>query len=129
MPTVMRMRCALVVLALYGLASPRAARGDVATDQMRARQLASFLGLASQIDEIVKAPRATTVEEAIVRSDARDDVVVALSRAGLELEAVRARLLHEEYQAKTAHDIIERGYQDSVGRWSIAAVLQRPTES
>jgi len=117
------MRGALIVLAACVLVAPRGARGDAATDRARAHQLVSLLGLESQLEELTKAAPPTTLQESIARANARDDIFVALSRAGLDVDETRARLQHEEYEAKTAHDLIQRRYEDSVERWSIAAVL------
>jgi hypothetical protein len=122
------MRGALLVLGLVlGLVlscvALTRAGADESTDAARARQLAAVLDLEPQIDRILHAPPPVTVEDSITRLNAIAEAMVALSRAGLDLEATIARLRHEEFEAKNAHDLIETRYQDSVTRWNIAAVL------
>jgi hypothetical protein len=117
------MRRVLAVLALSTLCVPERARADDATELARARQLASLLGLERRIESVAEATPPRDLSEALARTSAIDDAIVALSRAQLAIDATRARLLHEEHQARTAHELIQKRYEDSVERWSLAAVL------
>jgi len=113
------MRRVLVVCLLVG----NIARADQDSDEARARQLASILDLQPQLDLIRQAPPPTTVDESIGHLHAVERVIVALSRAELDADATRARLQHEEFESKNAHDLVEERHEASVARWNVAAVL------
>ncbi len=115
-------RAHLVVALACCVASARAA-ADAPTDDARARQLAAFLGIEPQIDGSVRATPPSTIEGAIAGLDATERAIIELSRASLDLDATVARLQHEEFEAKNAHDLIVEHHDDAVARWNIAAVL------
>jgi hypothetical protein len=118
------MRRALVVCVLVGSLVPMGASADEGgDDEARARQLASMLDLDVQLDVIRHAPPPTTVDESIAHLHAVERAMVTLSRAELDADGTRARLQHEEFESKNAHDLVEAGHERSVARWNIAAVL------
>ena len=112
------MRAALALCLLVGSVA-RAENGDEA----RAHTLASLLDVDAQLDVIRHAPPPTTVDETIAHLHAMERIIVTLSRAELDADAMRARLQHEEFESKNAHDLLDAGRERSVVRWNIAAVL------
>ncbi len=116
------MRRAIVLLALHGAATARADPLQGA-DAERARQLARILEIDPQIEFIRRAPPPTTAEESIARLNTVEQAIIELSRAGLAVDATLARLQHEEFEAKNAHDYLQSRLKDSLTRWNLAAVL------
>ncbi len=111
------------MLALACLAVPLGVDADEATDAARARQLATILGIEQHIDALLGAAPPVTLEDSIAHLGAVERAIIGLSRAALDVDATLARLQHEEFEAKNAHDLIEAHHEDAVARWNIAAVL------
>jgi hypothetical protein len=113
---------AVLLVAVSCATVARADPGEEA-DAARARDLAAVLGLAPLLERIVHAKPPASPEESLARVSAVEQAIVALSRAGLTLDAMLARLQREEFAAENAYDVLEDRHEDSLTRWNIAAIL------
>jgi hypothetical protein len=111
------------LLLVFSCATAAHADPDESADAARAWHIAIALGLDPLIERIRHQPPPASPEEATAQIRATEQLIVALSRAALTMDATLARLQHEEYAARTAHDLIEDHHEDAVGRLDLVAIL------
>jgi hypothetical protein len=109
--------CVIWVLVLLG-ATVGHANPLEEPEATRAHRLTTMLHLAPP-----QPPPPATPDESIAHVRTVEKSIIDLSRASLTLVATLARLQHEEYEAKSAHDLLEAHRLGRVARWSIAAVI------
>jgi hypothetical protein len=119
MPSVSVVRGLVLSMLVLGAAVARAE----GVNEERARQLARVLDIEPQLETVLRAAPPQNVEEGLAHLNAIEQAVIELSRAALAVDATLARLQHEEFQAKNAHDLLQARHDGAVERWNIAAIL------